>query len=117
MPSHDKIDYSGLPESLQDGARLWIERGYWPGGFLTAVIENNLVEAFGRADTFNFARLGKIVGWWYNEAPAPCWGSVERARAWHESYEPPKPRSHLDDGSNAEIAEREDFDAHELDVP
>ena len=76
------IDYSGLPTALQHGARQYIEGHHLPGDFLTAVIENNLTEAMGRADEGNRARLFEIVSWFYNEAPASCWGSPERMREW-----------------------------------
>ena len=80
------IDYNGLPESLRGGTGRWIESGVQPGSFLMAVICNNLKEAFARADDDNRRDLFHIVGWFYNEAPMPCWGSVSRARNWAERY-------------------------------
>jgi hypothetical protein len=79
-----KFDYSGLPEHMQDGTRLYVEHGLAPGSFLTAVICNDLREAMSRADDINRARLFDIVSWFYNEAPAPCWGSPEKFAAWVE---------------------------------
>ncbi len=52
------------------------------GDFLTAVLENNLSEAVGRADDENLANLPAFVSYLYNEAPAPCWGSKEKVKAW-----------------------------------
>lgn len=81
-------DYSGLPESLRDGARLWIEHGVVPGGFLCAVIKNDLEESFALADAENGRLLCDIVRWWYNEAPGGCWGSVEEFKAWQRRFDP-----------------------------
>lgn len=78
------INYSILPEHMRGGAQRWIENGIYPGSFMLAVIENNLVEAFGRADSINQNRLQDIVSFFYNEAPAGCWGSPEKAKLWHE---------------------------------
>lgn len=76
------INYSTLP--------FWIENGIYPGGFLTAVIHNDLVEAIGRADHINRVRIADIVSFFYNEAPSSCWGSPEKAKKWHEKFFPPE---------------------------
>lgn len=52
------------------------------GGFLRAVLENDLREAMGRADSINRESLFDIVSYIYNECPAACWGSVENVEAW-----------------------------------
>ena len=77
------LNYDALyPEYLRDGVKLYIEQGCPPGGFLTAVIKNDLVGACSRADIECAALLHKIVCWWWNEAPGPCWGSEDRMIAW-----------------------------------
>lgn len=81
------MDYSGLPESLREGARRWIEHGVVPGHFLCAVIKNDLRESFARADDANLLQMQDIVRWWYNEAPGSCWGSAERFDAWRKKFE------------------------------
>lgn len=53
-----------------------------PGSFLTAVLENNLKDAVGRADSFNIINLHNIVGYIYNYAPQICWGSPAKVDAW-----------------------------------
>jgi len=77
-------DYSKLPEHMRAGAKLWIENGIATGGFLCAVIENNLKEAFVCADDINLARMRDIVGFFYDEAPGGCWGSPEKAKEWRK---------------------------------
>lgn len=52
------------------------------GGFLKAVLENDLCEAVCRADEINFQFLPVLVRYVYNELPAPCWGSKEKVAAW-----------------------------------
>ena len=76
------VDYSGLPESLRAGARRWVEDHVAPGGFLCAVIRNDLSEAVALADDNNLPLLPEIVRWFYNEAPGPCWGSVHALDEW-----------------------------------
>ena len=49
-----------------------------PGGFLTAVLSNDLFGAVARADSENAAALQDIVTYIYNELPAGCWGSKEQ---------------------------------------
>ena len=55
------------------------------GHFLTAVLENNLSEAVGRADEDNLKNLPAFVGYMYNEMPGGCWGSPEKVKAWLEN--------------------------------
>ena len=79
------IDYSILPEHMRDGARLYIENGIEPGSFMSAVICNDLMEAFGRADMINKLCMFDIVRFFYNEAPAGCHGSPATMDAWVKS--------------------------------
>jgi hypothetical protein len=84
MRSAANYEFNGcyIPERMAGSLRLWIERGIAPGSFLMAVLENNLSEAVGRADDENLANLPAYVGYLYNEAPAPCWGSPAKCEAW-----------------------------------
>ncbi len=52
------------------------------GSFVTAVLENNLMEALGRADGSSKAALFEIVRYVRWEIPGDCHGSVEKVRAW-----------------------------------
>ena len=65
-----------------DAAIRYVEKRWRPGGFLTAVLSNDLKEAFGRADEKSRAGLFAIVKWLYNEAPSTCWGNSDRVEAW-----------------------------------
>lgn len=71
-----------IPEHMLGGLCRYIEEGVSTGGFLRAVLENNLSEAVGRADEENLANLPAFVGYLYNEAPKDCWGSPEKVDKW-----------------------------------
>ena len=77
-----------------------MSRSYWPtedirqsldayvqercplGGFLRAVIENNFMEAVGRADSRNVEQLVDIASYVYDDMPSTCHGSPARYAAW-----------------------------------
>ena len=71
-----------VSDRMMGAVTRYIEQGIPPGDFLTAIIENNLSEAIGRADDENMANFPAYVAYFYNEAPGPCWGSPEKRRAW-----------------------------------
>ena len=52
------------------------------GGFLEAVLCNDLSNAFGRADSDNILAMHQIVKFVYNKLPCGCWGSKEIVDAW-----------------------------------
>ena len=64
----------------------WAEHGLKPGDFLTAVLENNLMEALGRADSYNRATIFQISQYLYNDMPSPCHGSPEKVKAWAAEF-------------------------------
>ena len=76
--------YDMLPEHMQPGARGYVEDGQPPGGFLTAVLTNDLTEAFGRADGINREYMFQWATWLYNECPGNAWGTQEAVDAWVE---------------------------------
>lgn len=71
-----------IPGRMHHGIILYIIDHRRPGDFLYAVITNNLKEAVGRADDKNVLLLQQYVRWFYNYAPSPCWGSVEKVSKW-----------------------------------
>lgn len=62
--------------------RMYIDHRIKPGGFLEAVLRNDLKEALGRADFRNRRKIFEWVEYLYNYAPAICWGSNDRVAAW-----------------------------------
>jgi len=77
-----EMDYSLLPEHLRGNVKRYIEDGAIPDDFLTAVISNNLFEAFKNASTREEEALFDIVRFFYNETPGNCWGSSEKMLLW-----------------------------------
>ena len=71
------LNYSKLPKHLQDSMERYIEDGIRSGGFLTAVLSNDLKGAVNVADSGNIKLLPDIVIWLYNEVPQECWGHEE----------------------------------------
>ncbi len=74
-----------IPDRMMPAIRRYIEEKKCPGGFLTAVIQNNLSDACGRADEENMRNLPAYVVYFYNNAPSACHGSKEKMEAWLKS--------------------------------
>lgn len=83
------IDYGVLPDELQGGMQRYVEQGVPTGGFLRAVLENNLATAWRRADLGNRARMSDIVEFLHSLPPA-CWGSPKLVEDWIGSRMPGK---------------------------
>jgi hypothetical protein len=80
----EKMDEYGVPEHMQGGLVRYFNDRIDPGHFLTAVLENNLMKAFDRADLGNRKALYSYVVWLYNQAPMGSYGSPEKVKAWLE---------------------------------
>ena len=72
----------GVPEHLVSGLALYLIKGIEPGGFMMAVLQNDLMGAFSRADINSRAGLWELVMFLYNDAPRNCYGSREVIEAW-----------------------------------
>ena len=71
-------------EDIRESLDAYVQQRRPLGGFLQAVIENDLTEAVGRADSVNIRQLALIVGYVYWEMPSTCHGSPEHYAAWLE---------------------------------
>jgi hypothetical protein len=76
-----------IPDHMMRSLRLYIDHGIPVGHFLTAVLENDLFEACGRADDDNINNLPAFVAFLYNEVTPQCYGSREKVRAWLKMHE------------------------------
>jgi len=71
-----------IPPAIIEGLVNYVAHGISPGGFLSAVIENDLAEAFARGDCSSLAALRAIVMWLNNNAPNSCWGFNGAIKDW-----------------------------------
>lgn len=71
-----------IPEHCRDGLYLYLTEGRPVGGFLTALLKNDLRDAVNRADEKNVHALGAYVVLLTSYAPASAWGSPAAVDAW-----------------------------------
>lgn len=72
------MNFQQAKESIND----YVKNGVPTGGFLKAVLENNLSESMGRADESSHENLFSICEYIYCYVPMECWGSPEKVLAW-----------------------------------
>lgn len=75
-----------IRSDIKAALELYAFDGYPLGDFLTAVVENDLFEAIGRADSYNRATIWQICSFIWNELPSTCWGNPEKVKAHLESF-------------------------------
>ena len=75
-----------MRDEIKEAMDRYAETGCPTGDFLRAVLENNLMEAFGRADEGNTRDMREIVAYVYNEIPANCHGSPEVVAEWIKKH-------------------------------
>lgn len=71
-----------IPPAVKSAIDRHVRDGDETGGFVNACLENDLKEAFARADEDNTAAMREIVAYLYNEIPSAAWGSPAKVRAW-----------------------------------
>jgi len=77
-----------LPDSalieprFKESIDAYVATGRPTGGFLKAILSNDLTGAIARADEDALDNIPHIVAYLYNEVLADCWGSPERVREW-----------------------------------
>lgn len=72
----------GVPAHMHDGVINYLFDRLPPGGFMTALLSNDFMEAAARADEKNQRALMNWATWLYNHAPRPCYGSPEAVEWW-----------------------------------
>jgi ribosomal protein L40E len=73
---------STVPEHLRAGLVRYFADGILPGGFLQAVLCNDLREAIARAAPGAVSALEPLVTFLEHHAPAIAWSSRDRVLAW-----------------------------------
>ena len=71
-----------LPEHMIGGVVRYVLHGIKAGGFMDAVIRNDLFKAVGKADDVNREYLHAYCNFFYNHAPSNCFGSQDKRDAW-----------------------------------
>lgn len=79
----ESLKAAGVPAHLHGGIVRYCISGLRPGGFLTAVIMNDLLLAVCRADDdVSMEEMRAVCRWLYNDAPSACRGSAEAMARW-----------------------------------
>lgn len=76
---------SMLPQHMREGIVEYIRVGRPVGDFLTALLSNDLMESFRRADEYNAQAMREWVSYLHSYAPrypVPCYGRREIVENW-----------------------------------
>lgn len=94
-----------VPLRFQTSLTRYVSERIETGGFLRAVLENDLHEAVSRADYESLDQLPTIVMYVSSNLPTECWGSKEKVERWlHPLVNCPGCHSALyDDATKAEL--------------
>ena len=76
-------DYQQIGLPILYGIACYCISGAPIGGFLTALLSNDLKEACHRADYRNRRILFNITKVCWNVVPSVAWGSADKGKAWH----------------------------------
>lgn len=75
-------DYSLIPDRVMGNLLEYVEGNEAPGGFLYAVLSNNLFQAIGRADNEMQPLIPLLVKFIMWKLPHGCHGSPEIVGRW-----------------------------------
>ena len=71
-----------IPQCIKEAFIDWALNAHPKGGFVTAVLENDLVRAFTKADSLNRTMMLEIVTWMVSNMPSASYGSVKNVKEW-----------------------------------
>lgn len=71
-----------IPSHTKESLINYFDRCWEPGGFLMAVLRNDLYAAATKADHVNGPELANIVKWIINNAPYGSYGDKEAVNGW-----------------------------------
>lgn len=80
MFRHEYI--ANTPPLVRQAIDKWATQAQKPGDFVCALLQNDLLGAYQRADPWSTKNMAAIVAYLWNEVPSDAWGSVERFEAW-----------------------------------
>lgn len=73
-----------IPWHKQEVVYNYVIKGLRPENFLYSIITNNLIGAVNNADEISIKRIPDFVRFFYNYAPAICWGDEKSVEEWIE---------------------------------
>jgi hypothetical protein len=117
-----------MREDIKDALDRYVTYHISPGGFLKAVLSNDLMGAIGRADYENRQDFLDICAYVYDNVPSICHGSPESVEAWLARRNTPEMdeskeaitsdnRQKLDDNRQKLIADAKETIRVLLDIP
>lgn len=71
-----------IPDHMHGAIKRYILNGMQPGGFLTALLSNDLMGAMRKGDDDNLRALADWGRFLYNYVPSGSYGSVTNFNAW-----------------------------------
>jgi hypothetical protein len=77
-------NWGNVHEDCREAIFNYLAYGYDPGGFLTAVLTNDLYRAAGISDFENKKRLAFVANFVAMNLPLACYGTAKKMRAWME---------------------------------
>lgn len=83
IKAHSKCP-RGIPITTFEVLQDYVLEHRNPGGFLTAVLSNDLLDAVTRADSENIRALPELVKYIYWNCPKKCWGDADSVEEWLE---------------------------------
>jgi hypothetical protein len=73
--------------SIKESLDRYVQHRIPTGGFLEAVLCNDLFGAVRKADHINKTQLPEICSYIYMDIPGNCWGSPQKVKEWLEGRE------------------------------
>ena len=71
-----------IPSYTKKSIDRYVQDRIPTGGFLHAVLSNDLFKAFEKADDNNRTALFNICAYIYSQTPSACWGSPQIVKNW-----------------------------------
>lgn len=104
--NHSVYQEYDIPSHLFEGLDRYFKQGLRPGGFLYAVLTNDLKDAMLRWAGGGYNPASDLVKFFCAEVPAPSWGSVDAVEKWIENHAAERRRK----AREAALSQPEDLD-------
>jgi hypothetical protein len=76
------MNYYQPEEWFTESIERYLNSRIIPGGYISALLRNDLVSAIMYADSDSTNSIPDHVLWLYNNIPAEAWGSKEKVDKW-----------------------------------